>query len=893
MTWPWVTHLRDAVTDPGDPYLNSWILWWDYHQTFHDPLNLFHANIYYPYRYTLAFSEHNYGISLLFFPLFALGLRPLTINGLATLLGFSFSGYGMFRLTRTVTGCTGAGLIAGIIFAFAPYRFEQIFHLNYLFAGWIPILLEALVLFARERSWKHAVWLGAAFLMNGLTCVHWFVLTLLPLLFSAIFLITKYRAWRDLNLWKRAAVTLGLAAAALVPFFIPYWKAGQLYGFVRTEKDALIYSATYSDWLVSSYLNKIWYWLGSTARKGERTLFPGVVPPALAVIGLLSFSFPRFTRRQAIDNKLRADVSRKTKIALDLAIVTLGYMFLKTWLTGSLKIRVFGYYLLKLFNADGIAIVLGAIILIRLFIAFPHIIARLKTIGVPVLVRNAPWSEGVCLGLIWLVLGFFGSLGMNFFFHRALFAYIPLFRGIRVPARWATICFVGLALLAGIGAYRIAEWGRKLWPHPRPIIILIIIAMGLLFEERAAPLELNHGAVDADELTLRLKNTPMTGGIAELPTRYGSQANYLYVLRAADHGRPLITAFSGFEPPMPHEIESLSNENPIPDSLLNLLESVPTSYLIINNGFMGPTERAVVEAFLARGITANRIKFVKGYEGADLYAITKVEPNAISEGPLPFLINKASSSPVLAPDARAVAEAHSLIDDARYFTRMQYLDFLGREPEPAGLDYWTRQIEQCGKQAVCLEEQRVNVSAAFVEGKEFQETSFFVHRLYKATLGRAPSYEEFKLSRAKLVPGPGLESSKSALIEEWLKSPLFVRLYATRSTPEEFVDAILRTIKETSPTTLDDQRGQFVSELKQGSSRAKFLREIIDDPRLIKAEYDRAFVLMQYFSYLHRDPDPDGYTFWLDILRKQSGNPNREMMRVFIKSKEYRDRFRH
>ena len=55
MTWPWAAHLRDAVSDRGDPYLNAWILWWNYHQTFNDPLNLFHANIFYPYRYTLAF----------------------------------------------------------------------------------------------------------------------------------------------------------------------------------------------------------------------------------------------------------------------------------------------------------------------------------------------------------------------------------------------------------------------------------------------------------------------------------------------------------------------------------------------------------------------------------------------------------------------------------------------------------------------------------------------------------------------------------------------------------------------------------------------------------------------------------------------------------------------
>src|SRR6185436_2430424 len=92
MTWPWVTHLRDAASDPGDPYLISWMLWWDYHQTFHSPLNLFQANILYPYRYTLAFSEHHYGIALLCFPLFAIGLRPLTVTGIATLAGFAFSG---------------------------------------------------------------------------------------------------------------------------------------------------------------------------------------------------------------------------------------------------------------------------------------------------------------------------------------------------------------------------------------------------------------------------------------------------------------------------------------------------------------------------------------------------------------------------------------------------------------------------------------------------------------------------------------------------------------------------------------------------------------------------------------------------------------------------------
>src|SRR5215204_3209361 len=124
LTWPYVNYLRDVVVDKGDPYLVSWILWWDFHQTFANPLHLFDANVFYPYRYTLAFSEHCYGIALLGFPLFALGLRPLTVHAIELFLGFALCGYGAFRLARTLTGSEAVGWIAGIIFAFVPFRFH-------------------------------------------------------------------------------------------------------------------------------------------------------------------------------------------------------------------------------------------------------------------------------------------------------------------------------------------------------------------------------------------------------------------------------------------------------------------------------------------------------------------------------------------------------------------------------------------------------------------------------------------------------------------------------------------------------------------------------------------------------------------------------------------------
>ena len=113
MTWPWVLHLRDHCSDTGDPYLVSWTLWWDFHQTFHDPLHLFDGNVFFPMKYSLAFSEHNYGIALPFFPLFALGVRPLTVHGLAMLLGFALAGYGDVPAHPHAHGLDGRGVGRG------------------------------------------------------------------------------------------------------------------------------------------------------------------------------------------------------------------------------------------------------------------------------------------------------------------------------------------------------------------------------------------------------------------------------------------------------------------------------------------------------------------------------------------------------------------------------------------------------------------------------------------------------------------------------------------------------------------------------------------------------------------------------------------------------------
>src|SRR5439155_9712891 len=153
-------------------------------------------------------------------------------------------------------------------------------------------LLAALVLYVRGPSRRRAVWLGIAFFMNALTCIHWFVLTLIPLAVVALFLIWRRQAWRDHGLWIRAAIAIGIACLALLPFLIPYLQVNSLYGLVRMPSEAHFYSARPIHWLTVDWQNKAWKDLGSSVSpyQTELALFPGLLPLLLAAAALLLHS---------------------------------------------------------------------------------------------------------------------------------------------------------------------------------------------------------------------------------------------------------------------------------------------------------------------------------------------------------------------------------------------------------------------------------------------------------------------------------------------------------------------------------------------------------------------------------------------------------------------------
>jgi subtilisin family serine protease len=256
--------------------------------------------------------------------------------------------------------------------------------------------------------------------------------------------------------------------------------------------------------------------------------------------------------------------------------------------------------------------------------------------------------------------------------------------------------------------------------------------------------------------------------------------------------------------------------------------------------------------------------------------------------------NNTDASFTAAPASGALVNP---VDVSEYFVRQHYLDFLGREPDESGFNYWSDQILDCGADASCAERRRVNVSAAYFLSIEFQETGGLVDGLYRASYDRRPLFAEFMPDSAlvghNVIVGPGawlaqLEANKQSFVEAWTQRSAFRTAYDGLGNA-----AYVDTLISHTHGGFNGNRDGLVAGLDNTSlSRAAVLRQIVENDGFKRAKVNQMFVMMEYFGYLRRDPDADGYQFWLDKLNQFNGNfEQAEMVKAFISSIEYRARF--
>jgi len=246
------------------------------------------------------------------------------------------------------------------------------------------------------------------------------------------------------------------------------------------------------------------------------------------------------------------------------------------------------------------------------------------------------------------------------------------------------------------------------------------------------------------------------------------------------------------------------------------------------------------------------------------------------------------------------------IDGAQFFVAQHYRDFLGREADTPGLNFWTNQIEQCGTNAACIDGQRENVSAAYFLSIEFQETGFYALRIQRAAFGKK-SREASHMSFAEFVPeasevGAGLvvgqagwqqvlDQNKQNYAAKIVASAALVTRFPASQSGAEFVNALYASAGIT-PTAAEIQDAVNAFGVGGSAGRTAALRKVADSASVVQAEFNPAFVLMEYFGYLRRDPDADGYAFWLAKLEEFHGNyAEAQMVKAFILSTEYRGRF--
>jgi hypothetical protein len=293
MTWPQVLHLGTWVYANDDPLLSIWRLSWIAHILPSSPANLFNGNIFHPEPRTLAYTDSVLLQGVTAAPLLWIGVSNVAAYNVVLLMSIALSGWAMWQYAAHMTGSPAGAVLAGIVFAFVPFRFDHYHHLELQAALFLPLTL---LYFERtiETGSRRLAWLMmAAFAAQMYSCIYY-----------AIFLATALVPIAMLRLWLAAPGVRMAFVRAVVPavagalvIVIPYAMAyGANRGALgdRVDSDVQLYSATWSNYFATTAANA---WYGATAAYGkpERYLFPGAIAIVLGSIGLIAFDRRRAT----------------------------------------------------------------------------------------------------------------------------------------------------------------------------------------------------------------------------------------------------------------------------------------------------------------------------------------------------------------------------------------------------------------------------------------------------------------------------------------------------------------------------------------------------------------------------------------------------------------------
>jgi len=282
---------RVGRVDNGDGELSIWNVTWVARTLAVDPIHVFNANIFYPNRGTLAYSENNLGAGILAMPVYWATRNPYAAHNSVVLLAFCFAFIGAYYLVRYLTGDWRAAAISAVWFAFCPYMFARTAHIQLLMTAGLPFSMLAFHTLADRPSAGRGAILGAVMAAQALCCGYYGIYVTLIIGVAFVVVASTRSLWTSRRYWGAILVAALVSIAVVLPAFVPYVLLQRETGFVRTLAEASRYSANWSAWLASSSYAHAW--MLTYLPPWKDALFPGVLVTAFALAGFV------VARRQA------------------------------------------------------------------------------------------------------------------------------------------------------------------------------------------------------------------------------------------------------------------------------------------------------------------------------------------------------------------------------------------------------------------------------------------------------------------------------------------------------------------------------------------------------------------------------------------------------------------
>jgi len=595
LTWPQAAHLSDGLADVGDAKLVTRILQWDYAQTLRDPLNLFQINFFHPARDVLAFSENLWGVSLFGFPLLAAGAAPLTNYNVILLLGMFLSALAAWALARHVTGDGAASLAAGLVFAFVPWRFSQLSHLQFQWAAFLALMLLFLVRYLERGRPRDATLLGAAFAWNAWCNIHYALFG--GILVALTLGLAALQGLGDARRRRNALFATIAGGLAFLPFAVPYHRAEVVYGMKRYTSEIMFFSGRLHDFLSAGPRSRLYGEATAAWRSPEGDFFPGIAAVLFAAVALATIRRPADGGAPPALSRARLRAAR----LLDGVAAVLGVVWIAARLSPGLRLGP-----LTVGDPGRVQVVLTLAVLARLVLALP---GRSRYASLGDFLRRGPFPGALVLFAAIAVTGALVALGGNTPYYRFLFqTFGRIFRSIRVPARGIVLFHLALAVLAAWGLSRLTRRRRT---AARAAGVATALAV-LLVEYHGSPLELDPVSSAAPPVYQWLASADVPAAVVEWPL--GILYDFDYVFRQAQHGRPIVNGYSGFFPAPYIELANELRLRPIPDTVWRRMGDLGGG-LLIYHAHEGRGFRAEAYAdALDRALGTGSVEIVRVFE---------------------------------------------------------------------------------------------------------------------------------------------------------------------------------------------------------------------------------------------------------------------------------------